>query len=127
MIRRPPRSTRTDTLFPYTTLFRSSARFDACAGTIHEYSGATVTVDLATTADSNLRIQPMIGRGEPVEIGLVIGRIPMPARDHIHQPVGAFIPARPPHPGRLRQRTAIASPKPVNNRVRQVTRLESIE
>src|SRR3546814_18704864 len=26
MIRRPPRSTRTDTLFPYTTLFRSSDR-----------------------------------------------------------------------------------------------------
>src|SRR3546814_3723863 len=26
MIRRPPRSTRTDTLFPYTTLFRSSLR-----------------------------------------------------------------------------------------------------
>src|SRR3546814_2601657 len=26
MIRRPPRSTRTDTLFPYTTLFRSSPR-----------------------------------------------------------------------------------------------------
>src|SRR3546814_19542699 len=27
MIRRPPRSTRTDTLFPYTTLFRSQRRF----------------------------------------------------------------------------------------------------
>src|SRR3546814_2502906 len=26
MIRRPPRSTRTDTLFPYTTLFRSVSR-----------------------------------------------------------------------------------------------------
>src|SRR3546814_8792352 len=26
MIRRPPRSTRTDTLFPYTTLFRSCRR-----------------------------------------------------------------------------------------------------
>src|SRR3546814_17293831 len=26
MIRRPPRSTRTDTLFPYTTLFRSNQR-----------------------------------------------------------------------------------------------------
>src|SRR3546814_1606546 len=26
MIRRPPRSTRTDTLFPYTTLFRSADR-----------------------------------------------------------------------------------------------------
>src|SRR3546814_1440310 len=29
MIRRPPRSTRTDTLFPYTTLFRSSQTYDA--------------------------------------------------------------------------------------------------
>src|SRR3546814_7879378 len=28
MIRRPPRSTRTDTLFPYTTLFRSNGVFD---------------------------------------------------------------------------------------------------
>src|SRR3546814_20409357 len=27
MIRRPPRSTRTDTLFPYTTLFRSSPAY----------------------------------------------------------------------------------------------------
>src|SRR3546814_11640316 len=34
MVRRPPRSTRTDTLFPYTTLFRSLAyrsnHFQAC-------------------------------------------------------------------------------------------------
>src|SRR3546814_9305603 len=28
MIRRPPRSTRTDTLFPYTTLFRSKAAIE---------------------------------------------------------------------------------------------------
>src|SRR3546814_10290648 len=28
MIRRPPKSTRTDTLFPYTTLFRSGAKPD---------------------------------------------------------------------------------------------------
>src|SRR3546814_5258840 len=32
MIRRPPRSTRTDTLFPYTTLFRSAARHRQGAG-----------------------------------------------------------------------------------------------
>src|SRR3546814_6603084 len=31
MIRRPPRSTRTDTLFPYTTLFRSHDRGMAVA------------------------------------------------------------------------------------------------
>src|SRR3546814_805592 len=30
MIRRPPRSTRTDTLFPYTTLFRSSSSRERC-------------------------------------------------------------------------------------------------
>src|SRR3546814_4712390 len=30
MIRRPPRSTRTDTLFPYTTLFRSHGLPAAC-------------------------------------------------------------------------------------------------
>src|SRR3546814_6906385 len=29
MIRRPPRSTRTDTLFPYTTLFRSTPGADS--------------------------------------------------------------------------------------------------
>src|SRR3546814_4973875 len=32
MIRRPPRSTRTDTLFPYTTLFRSRAQEGDVAG-----------------------------------------------------------------------------------------------
>src|SRR3546814_10448597 len=61
MIRRPPRSTRTDTLFPYTTLFRSDAelaehrRFlrqvahaQARAG-VHRLGGdvATVEHDLA--------------------------------------------------------------------------------
>src|SRR3546814_15872646 len=35
MIRRPPRSTRTDTLFPYTTLFRSSVvAFDQLDSTV---------------------------------------------------------------------------------------------
>src|SRR3546814_21168547 len=34
MIRRPPRSTRTDTLFPYTTLFR--AWFSICSTSISE-------------------------------------------------------------------------------------------
>src|SRR3546814_10409683 len=37
MIRRPPRSTRTDTLFPYTTLFRSSDR----DGEIPAFAGMT--------------------------------------------------------------------------------------
>src|SRR3546814_17387812 len=32
MIRRPPRSTRTDTLFPYTTLFRSRRQAEEARG-----------------------------------------------------------------------------------------------
>src|SRR3546814_17952638 len=37
MIRRPPRSTRTDTLFPYTTLFRSAGRGrNRCCGSVPE-------------------------------------------------------------------------------------------
>src|SRR3546814_17302171 len=35
MIRRPPRSTRTYTLFPYTTLFRSLNRNDSDSGVRH--------------------------------------------------------------------------------------------
>src|SRR3546814_2570713 len=40
MIRRPPRSTRTDTLFPYTTLFRSKIALKAVPQT-QVLSGAT--------------------------------------------------------------------------------------
>src|SRR3546814_9546181 len=41
MIRRPPRSTRTDTLFPYTTLFRSPVGRDAeCGAGTGERPGA---------------------------------------------------------------------------------------
>src|SRR3546814_13747972 len=40
MIRRPPRSTRTDTLFPYTTLFRSHAASSAADLRIEHVSDA---------------------------------------------------------------------------------------
>src|SRR3546814_17159398 len=57
MIRRPPRSTRTDTLFPYTTLFRSrggarlmvsipSARMDQIAARHAELSAEMARPDL---------------------------------------------------------------------------------
>src|SRR3546814_6483895 len=36
MIRRPPRSTRTDTLFPYTTLFRSTASIESAQGELEK-------------------------------------------------------------------------------------------
>src|SRR3546814_9701993 len=39
MIRRPPRSTRTDTLFPYTTLFRSVASSTSNTVTFGPFNG----------------------------------------------------------------------------------------
>src|SRR3546814_10300765 len=45
MIRRPPRSTRTDTLFPYTTLFRSPRSTATVSAT--RFRGALVVVQMA--------------------------------------------------------------------------------
>src|SRR3546814_932801 len=47
MIRRPPRSTRTDTLFPYTTRFRSSSSSDAMNLRISASNWAGGDADLA--------------------------------------------------------------------------------
>src|SRR3546814_5424633 len=77
MIPRPPRSTRTDTLFPYTTLFRSelSGRAQKLTGGVdltqpprvdHRRQG-THAVHLGVAGDGVLRQrQP---RGAPDEIG----------------------------------------------------------
>src|SRR3546814_3694813 len=39
-IRRPPRSTRTDTLFPYTTLFRSACDYRSEPASLHRGQGS---------------------------------------------------------------------------------------
>src|SRR3546814_14745424 len=60
MIRRPPRSTRTDTLFPYTTLFRSHVG-DPLAGDV---------------ALAHQHLQPVRTLVEVVVLELFRGRIP---------------------------------------------------
>src|SRR3546814_11625572 len=50
MIRRPPRSTRTDTLFPYTTLFRSDASPCGRGRAAGEGAGAVVAAGLVPHA-----------------------------------------------------------------------------
>src|SRR3546814_8808851 len=50
MIRRSPRATRTDTLFPYTTLFRSIAASGSCLHEGVNIIGALVEVAVASDA-----------------------------------------------------------------------------
>src|SRR3546814_13504102 len=44
MIRRPPRSTRTDTLFPYTTLFRSECVIVVFRSQVHAQRGVAIGI-----------------------------------------------------------------------------------
>src|SRR3546814_3425202 len=55
MIRRPPRSTRTDTLFPYTTLFRSNrTTFNGVA--LADGTNATVSIQTGTSAGETVDV-----------------------------------------------------------------------
>src|SRR3546814_4534998 len=56
MIRRPPRSTRTDTLFPYTTLFRSDL-----GNWIRKLRKMTIDVRAQTGIDDILRAEGLHG------------------------------------------------------------------
>src|SRR3546814_4378155 len=60
MIRRPPRSTRTDTLFPYTTLFRSARLGD-------------IARDLGDTERAAQLVAGLPAIGDPAEIREGIG------------------------------------------------------
>src|SRR3546814_1402788 len=63
MIRRPPRSTRTDTLFPYTTLFRSTEQEQRRGGSWQEFLEAkakAATGKLATKGMPQPRATPTI-------------------------------------------------------------------
>src|SRR3546814_9376512 len=75
MVRRPPRSTRTDTLFPYTTLFRSlvCGRGDGGVGILV----FTTLVSLAVIGGASMfRIASLRGGGEAV--ALQFGGTPVP-------------------------------------------------
>src|SRR3546814_2046656 len=63
MRRRPPRSTRTDTLFPYTTLCRSVARPHAarCAIRRRERSRAHLSEHAFGDDDHISRLEPHVG------------------------------------------------------------------
>src|SRR3546814_3041065 len=59
MRRPPPRSTRTDTLFPYTTLFRSSARTPLFAVTADQLVGRAVVAQFTGVAGGQFACGPL--------------------------------------------------------------------
>src|SRR3546814_11280691 len=62
MIRRPPRSTRTDTLFPYTTLFRSiRLTFDSVARVIDHVEAQRLATDPAAQQHGRAKGYAFIG------------------------------------------------------------------
>src|SRR3546814_19971688 len=64
MRRRPPKSTRTDTLFPYTTLFRSQLR---------EAQGFTRLTDAASFESGDPRLSRAQGRARVGDFSLRVG------------------------------------------------------
>src|SRR3546814_12314333 len=62
MLRRPPRSTRTDTLFPYTTLFRS------CRGDCKQHADVLRRIEgMRRRADAQLAAVVRVQAGEDLE------------------------------------------------------------
>src|SRR3546814_6488507 len=83
MIRRPPRSTRTDTLFPYTTLFRSAAHAVTAHGNaVGDGDGVELHRCAAGGADAGLGV---LGQRAQVEVAR---RDIRPAVHHRHQRLG---------------------------------------
>src|SRR3546814_19420640 len=130
MIRRPPRSTRTDTLFPYTTLFRSYRSL------LDRHRGAGPDLDLGETVGDREQRRPRIALFEhdiacPIESDLRIEHEfahlqrrhvgdDADTRAQIFEPLAHRFPLRPPpedHPqilffGRSEAGVAIFKPRP---------------
>src|SRR3546814_7836109 len=90
MIRRPPRSTRTDTLFPYTTLFRSPRRLPrrlhpahgSAARRRHRLAGRPAVRHLRHPAAAAVALSRRLPR-QPLLLGAHQPRLAQPARaDH---------------------------------------------
>src|SRR3546814_20881890 len=94
MIRRPPRSTRTDTLFPYTTLFRSVGAQERVDLVLHDHrfvpvrphAGMDLRAVASGGAERGVRARELVAdvadlvsisaRVGDDAVGLAIGRMP---------------------------------------------------
>src|SRR3546814_12432704 len=94
MIRRPPRTTRTDTLFPYTTLFRS-----CIFGVVYVHAWTGLDGGRLTLADSSTQgvfrwvLMELLGRSAVPLLGMISGWLV--AGSASHRTYGAFIGGKP--------------------------------
>src|SRR3546814_12435016 len=90
MRRRPPRSTRTDTLFPYTTLFRST---DVAGNRELPTPGVNAASD---GADVNLGALPTVPGTTPPNFGQAPEPSPEPSTNPLFSAAEAKVPAAAP-------------------------------
>src|SRR3546814_14537275 len=98
MIRRPPRSTRTDTLFPYTTLFRSTTVTDvqdttgltlSATDTVAEGGSIVYTATLTNAAGSPVTVTLSNGAVINIAAGATTGTVTVDAStDDVYKDAG---------------------------------------
>src|SRR3546814_3627516 len=88
MIRRPPRSTRTDTLWPYTTLFRSTDRNAAIRAKVTLLKSLPRTT---ATVDAGVPLEQFIGQSAG-EAGLTLERAQAQGADRIDMAMASVRP-----------------------------------
>src|SRR3546814_13988434 len=86
MVRRPPRSTRTDTLLPYTTLFRSLDRYAAAVvAHRHRSVGGEAQLDPACLAGDGLVHGVVQDLGDQMMQRPLVGAADIHARSAAHR------------------------------------------
>src|SRR3546814_1144498 len=110
MIRRPPRSTRTDTLFPYTTLFRSAR--DECRAAGPQRAFDRLCDRFRHAAVAGLRRRRILLRSHPARA--MVAR----ARDRLR--LRTVVPVEE-HPGRDVGTVALALGRPIGDRTRRAS------
>src|SRR3546814_13100368 len=94
MIRRPPRSTRTDTLVPYTTLFRSLAEHPAAAvGMDRAYAPITYLDEQGNPAGIAVDLLRLIEAKSGLKIELAAARWPVVIERALRHQIDAVVNA----------------------------------
>src|SRR3546814_1695458 len=125
MIRRPPRSTRTYTLFPYTTLFRSRANaLDQPDGDLRDQRDRALAaiaeqMDIRTTENSEGQVTVFTAGGRTVVTGGIAEDMSHLSISHANASVGYIEPGDADYPGGIKG--LFVGPHDTTNRTNDIT------